>query len=246
MERDLFPMIGAFAVTDIDEPLLLAALAKVEDRGAIETARRLRQRAEHVFKYARAAGAKNANPAVDVKAAMKPLPKKRRWPAITDLTRLKVLVRDVDLAGASPVTRLGSRFLALTAQRPGMVQRLPWAEIEGVDWSAPDVPSPTATWHVPSERMKLEFDLREDDDWDHYVPLAQPAVDALHSVRRLTGGGPLVFPSSRSSHDLMSSNAIGYLYNRIGNKDVHVPHGWRSAFSTVMNGLVEPAHPGAC
>ena len=43
----------------------------------------------------------------------------------------------------------------------------------------------------------------------------------------------------------MSSNAIGYLYNRIGYKGRHVPHGWRSAFSTVMNGRVERAHPGA-
>lgn len=54
MERDLFPVIGTYPVTDIDEPLLLAALQKVENRGAIETACRLRQRAEHVFKFARA------------------------------------------------------------------------------------------------------------------------------------------------------------------------------------------------
>lgn len=201
LERDLFPVIGAYPVTDIDEPLLLATLRKVEDRGAIETARRLRQRAEHVFRFARAAGARNANPAVDVKAAMKPLPKKRRWPAIIELDRLRTLVRDVDCAGALPVTRLASRFLALTAQRPGMVQRLPWSEIEGVDWSHPNQPSPEATWHVPSEYMKLEFDLREDDDWDHYVPLAPQAVEVLHAIRPLTGRGPLAFPSSWSVRD---------------------------------------------
>lgn len=43
----------------------------------------------------------------------------------------------------------------------------------------------------------------------------------------------------------MSGNAIGYLYNRIGYKGVHVPHGWRSAFSTVMNGRAERTHLGA-
>lgn len=245
MERDLFPVIGPFPVTDVDEPLLLAALRKVENRGAIETARRLRQRAEHVFKFARGAGAKNANPAVDVKASMKPLPKKRRWPAITDMERLCVLVNDVDGAGASPVTRLASRFLALTAQRPGMVNRMPWTEIEGIDWLRPEDPAPHALWHILSEYMKLEFDLREDEDWDHYVPLAPEAVETLRAIRRLTGTGPMVFPSSRSVHDAMSSNAIGFLYHRIGYKGVHVPHGWRSAFSTVMNGRVERAHPGA-
>lgn len=70
-------------------------------------------------------------------------------------------------------------------------------------------------------------------------------MDVLHTVRKLTGNGPLAFCSVRSAHDSMSANAIGYLYNRIGYKGRHVPHGWRSAFSTVMNGLVERAHPGA-
>ncbi|WP_375381536.1 hypothetical protein [uncultured Sphingomonas sp.] len=93
--------------------------------------------------------------------------------------------------------------------------------------------------------MKLEFDLRDDDEWDHFVPLAPSAVVVLFAVRALTGAGPLVFPSTWSVHDPMSANAIGYLYNRIGFKGVHVPRSWRSAFSTVMNGLVERTHPGA-
>lgn len=245
MERDLFPVIGAYPVTQIDEPLLLAALRKVEDRGAIETARRLRQRAERVFKLARAGGAGNANPAVDVREALKALPRKKRRPAIVELPALRRFMGDVDHAPASPVTRLAFRFLALTAQRPGMVHRLPWSEIEGVDWSRPGDPAPAAVWHVPSAWMKLEFELREDDEWDHYVPLAPEAVEVLRAVRRLTGGGPLAFPSARSVHDPMSANAIGYLYNRIGYKGVHVPHGWRSAFSTVMNGRAERAHLGA-
>jgi hypothetical protein len=49
MEADLFPAIGSMHVKDITEALLLAALRKVEARGAIETAARLRQRAEFVL-----------------------------------------------------------------------------------------------------------------------------------------------------------------------------------------------------
>jgi integrase len=125
LERDLFSVIGAYPITDINEPLLLSALRKVEKRGAIETARRLRQRAKRVFRYAKAAGAGNGNPASDVKEAMQPLPKRRRWPALVALEELRELVRAVDAAGAMPATRLASRFLALTAQQPGMVAGLP-------------------------------------------------------------------------------------------------------------------------
>lgn len=245
MERDLFPTIGSYPVTDIDEPLLLAALRKVEGRGAIETARRLRQRAERVFKYAKAAGAGNGNPASDLKEAMQPLPRRRRWPAIVKIAELQDLVRAVDMAGAMPTTRLASRLLALTAQRPGTVAGMAWAEIENVNWEDPASSSSEALWRIPSARMKLEFDLRNDDAWDHEVPLAPAAVAVLRAIRPLTGRGPLVFCSSRSSHDPLSANAIGYLYNRIGYKGRHVPHGWRSAFSTIMNARAERAQPGA-
>jgi integrase len=38
----------------------------------------------------------------------------------------------------------------------------------------------------------------------------------------------------------MSENAIGYLLNRAGYHHRHVPHGWRSTFSTVMNEAYTP------
>ncbi|UWF60993.1 tyrosine-type recombinase/integrase [Brucella sp. 2716] len=54
-------------------------------------------------------------------------------------------------------------------------------------------------------------------------------------MQRLTGKGPYVFPNARHAHKPMSENALGYLLNRAGFPHRHVPHGWRSTFSTVMN-----------
>jgi hypothetical protein len=42
-EADIFPQIGSQPITQVDAPEVLRALSKVEKRGAIETARRLRQ-----------------------------------------------------------------------------------------------------------------------------------------------------------------------------------------------------------
>ncbi|WP_326522925.1 tyrosine-type recombinase/integrase [Sphingomonas sp.] len=245
MVQNLFPEIGGFPVDQIDEGLVLAALRKVEARGAIETAHRLRQRAERVFKFASAAGIKNANPASNLSDAMKPVPPKKRRPALTDIVKLRTFIRDIDRAAASPVTRLSSRFLGLTAQRPGMVREVLWTEIEGVDWTKPDAPTPEALWRVPAAKMKQELDLREDEAFEHEVPLSGAAVEVLRAVRPFSSGRGLVFPGGRESTKPLSENAVGYLYNREGWKGRHVPHGWRSSFSTIMNSRIERTHPGA-
>ena len=222
-------------------PVVLSAGA----RGAIETAHRLRQRAERVFKFAKSAGIPNINPAAGVNDALKPAPPSRRYPALTDLESIRALIRDVDRAGASPVTRLASRFMALTAQRPGMPRNLEWTEITGIDWSDEGSPARDALWTVPALKVKQELDLRDDESFDHPVPLAPATVDVLRTVRPLTGRGRFVFPNSRNPNEPISENAVGYLYNREGWKRRHVPHGWRSSFSTIMNGRAERLYPGA-
>lgn len=58
-------------------------------------------------------------------------------------------------------------------------------------------------------------------------------------MRWLTGRSSLAFPGLRSGLKSLSENAIGYFYNLEGYKGRHVPHGWRSSFSTIMNELLE-------
>lgn len=243
LERDIFPSLGQLPIEDIDEPLLLAALKMVERRGAVETAHRIRQRVEQIFRYARAHGTARHNPAVDVAVALKPVPRAKMRPAFTELTDIRAMLQDIDAAGASAGTKAASRFLALTAQRPGMVRLAEWSEIEGVDWSS-RAAAPGALWRVPAARMKIELGLKDDETFEHEVPLARQAVDLLRALRT-RGAGKHVFNASWGTGEGLSMNAIGYLYNREGYKGRHVPHGWRSSFSTVMNGLVERAQPGA-
>ncbi len=236
LERDVFSEIGDFPIHEITAPLLLPVLQKVENRGAIETAMRLRQRAERIFKYAKAKGAPVvSNPAADVKEAMKPAKKKRKWPAFSKIEDARELVRNVELSHCLPITRLASRFLALVAQRPGMVYGMRWDNLHGIDWNKSPDQSADATWVIPSEDMKMDFDRRGEDEWDHAVPLAAQSVEILQAVRPLTGNGPYVFPNGRDMLAPMSDNALSSLYRRLGYKGKHVPHGWRACFSTIMN-----------
>ncbi|NCN86185.1 MAG: integrase arm-type DNA-binding domain-containing protein [Sphingomonadales bacterium] len=239
LERDVFPLLGPMPLTEIDEQLLLKVLRKVEDRGAIETARRLKQRISSVFLYARGLGIKVDNPAAHIGEALKPVPHSRKFAAIVTVDGIRRLISDTDRAGASPVTRLGARFLALTCQRPGMVRHLEWSDLAGVDWGDPSADSPEALWTVPTSKLKIELKLRANDEFNHKVPLAPQAVETLRAVRWLTGRDQYVFPNSLSGFKPMSENAIGYLYNREGYRGRHVPHGWRSSFSTIMNEMAE-------
>lgn len=233
LEKNVFPAIGSMAITDIDEAMVLAVLRSVQKRGAIETSHRLRQRMSSIFKFAKPT-AKNGNP-TDVSESLQSVPAGRRWPALTDLQDIKALIAAADRAGANPITRLASRFMALTAQRPGMIRTAPWSEFEGIDWEDSNSSAEHATWCIPAERMKQSLEMREDEAFEHRVPLSTHAVSVLRAVRQLTGNSPLVFPNNRSALAPLSENAVGYLYNRLGFKRRHVAHGWRSSFSTLMN-----------
>jgi integrase len=237
LERDVFPSLGGRALAAIKAPDVLKTLRAVEDRGSIETARRLRQRISAVYAMHISEGVIEIDPAASVTKALKPLPKKGRQPAITDPVEARQVLIAAEASGASPITKLASRLLALTQSRPGMVRGVSWDEIEGIDWTdtryGPELP----IWRVPAARMKLVLDLKDEEAFEHIIPLPWQAVDALRAVRRLTGRNRLIFPGQRHSHRPLSENAIGYLYNRVGFHGRHVPHGWRSAFSTTMNAL---------
>lgn len=52
LEADVFPAIGSRPSAEIEAPELLAELRKVEARGALDIAKRLRQTVGQVFRYA--------------------------------------------------------------------------------------------------------------------------------------------------------------------------------------------------
>jgi integrase len=235
LERDVFPMLGGKPLSVIDAPAVLKCLRAVEDRGSIETAKRLRQRISGVYAYAISEGIVSSDPAAVVGKALKPLPKKGKQPAITDPDEARQVLIAAEASGASPVTKLASRLLALTQSRPGMIRGAEWTEFSGIDWEGESYGPFLPMWTIPAQRMKLVLDLKEEQEFEHQVPLCWQAVEVLRAVRRLTGRTKLVFPGQRHSHRPLSENAIGYLYNRVGFFGRHVPHGWRSSFSTTMN-----------
>jgi integrase len=68
------------------------------------------------------------------------------------------------------------------------------------------------------------------------VPLPPQAVEIVKLAMQLAPGARYVFPSTRFPNKPMSENAISTMYRRLPQfASRHVPHGWRSTFSTIMN-----------
>ncbi|MXO66280.1 tyrosine-type recombinase/integrase [Altericroceibacterium endophyticum] len=228
LENEIYPAIGEMRLADIDAPCVLRLLRSVADRGAIETAHRLRQRISAVFVYGIALGYVSADPAAGLRAILPPKPKTKSQPAITHLDQLRQLLVDCEAERCRVQTKLALRLIALTAVRPGELHGARWHEFEDLD-------GPEPLWRIPAARMKGDMGRKQETDGDHLVPLAPQSVEVIRAIEPLTGHFPLVFPSERHGHRPMSENTLRALLIRAGYYQRHVPHGFRSAFSTIMN-----------
>jgi len=236
LERDVFPAIGALPIGTIDTPKIREVLRVVEDRGAGETARRVLQRFSCIFAHAIADGLVVADPSAPIGKVLKQTGRrKRRQKAMLDLTPLRALLAAADGAAGGGLVKLASRLLALTLVRPGVVRGAAWSEFEGIDWSTGAADNPV--WRVPAARMKLTREKKTDSEFEHLVQLSRQAVAVLLEIRAIAGGGELLFPNRRDRRRGLSKGAIAALYARAGFAGRQVPHGWRAAFSTIMNDL---------
>ena len=240
LERDVFPDLGALPLADIDGPMILRVLRKIEARGSLDSAKRRREHISAIFVYGMSEGIVPTDPAATVGKALRPIVVRGKQPALTDLGELRTLMRCIDDSTAGPATKLASRLLALTAVRPGVLAGAAWSEIEGIDWTVPSAPAPDAIWRIPAERMKLELESKGEAAFAHDVPLPRQAVELLRALHRLTGRIPILFPGQRTTRRPMTTAALETLYKREGYQDRHVPHGWRSAFSTLLNDRPAP------
>ncbi|HWR03663.1 MAG TPA: tyrosine-type recombinase/integrase [Humidesulfovibrio sp.] len=217
LQKDIFPYIGARPIREITPPELLAVIRRIESRGAVETARRDLQKCGEIFRYALATGRAERDIAADLRGAIAP-PKKRHFASIHEPKEIGELLRAIDGYQGSPVTRCALQLAPLTFVRPGELRHAEWTEI---DLEAEE-------WRIPAARMKM----RE----KHIVPLSRQALEVLHELQPLTGGGRYVFPGARSADRPMSENAVLAALRRMGyEKGEMTGHGFRSMASTILH-----------
>tara|TARA_R100001509_G_scaffold164603_2_gene142848 strand:+ start:707 stop:1936 length:1230 start_codon:yes stop_codon:yes gene_type:complete len=217
LEKDLFPHLGKRTVSSITAPELLAALRRIESRGAVETAHRAKQTAGQVFRYAVATGRAERDPSGDLKGALTN-PKKKHLAAITSPPEVGRLMVHIDEFQGTPTVKAALRLSALLFQRPGEMRSMEWAEI---NWEA-------ERWELPAEKMKMRL--------PHIVPLSQQALEILRELHYLTGRGRYVFPSARGASRCLSENGVRSALRTLGyDNDTMTPHGFRAMARTLLD-----------
>jgi integrase len=138
---------GRRPITDINAPLILKTLKKVEAKGNYETAHRLRARIGSVFRYAVASGLTETDPTYALRDALI-RPTRVHRAAITDPKSLGQLIREIAVFDGQVTTRIGLQLLALLAQRPGEIRNAKWEEFDFAN----------KVWAIPAEKMKMRRD----------------------------------------------------------------------------------------
>jgi integrase len=218
------PHLGSMPIDKVTPQDCINALKRVAGLGRhgkprYETTRRTKESMSRVFKLAVATGRCQTDPTASLSKDAVPalgLLEHKSYAAITDPTVFGGLLRAIDGYDGSATVRHALEMLSLTALRPGELRQLRWMWIDG------------EVVTLPADVMKSRR--------EHRVYLSKRAVAIIAEMRELTGWCEFVFPSNRSPKAPMSEGTLGAALKRLGYESSHhVPHGFRSSFSTMAN-----------
>lgn len=217
--------IGDRPVSEVTAAEVLSALRKVEGKGRLETAKRLRAVIGEVFRYAIATARAENDPTFALRGALSaPVVKHRA--AITDPVQLGGLMRAIDGFQGQPSTNAALKLMAYLFPRPGELRMAEWREFD----------LEKAVWTIPAIRAKMRR--------KHRVPLPRQALAVLNELRPISGGGRLVLPGygvsggegRKIEQRPISENTLNGALRRMGfAQDEMSSHGFRAAASTLLN-----------
>jgi integrase len=228
LEIDIFPEVGSMPIGAIKHQHMIAALRKIESRGAHEIAHRVKATCVRVFSYASQQGIENRNPAADMKDVLKPV-RAGHFAAINaDELPAFLAAMDKNDARLFKPTRIALRLMMLVFVRTSELIETQWSEID----------LESGEWVIPWHRMKRGKLTVNPDMTDHHVCLSRQALELLRELHALTGTGKYLFPNQRDPRKPMSNGAILMALKRMGYQNRMTGHGFRAlAMSTIKERL---------
>lgn len=217
MELDVLPTFGDRQIESIKRADVIALIRKIEKRGSVATAVKVRQRMGQVFSYAIATGLIDANPTAEMHAVTEKMGQHKHHPFLP-FSELSKTIATIQQSVAGQQLRSAFMLMIYTASRPGEVRHAEWSEID-LD---------AATWTTPASKMKMRR--------AHVVPLPRQAVELLREMLPVTGHLRYVFTNRSDPTMPIGTNYANNVMEACGLTGRQSPHGFRHLFSTEMNG----------
>lgn len=215
LERDVYPFIGRRPVSELTAPQILEVLRRMETRGAVYSAHRVRSTISQVMRYAISTGRAERDPCPDLIGAL-PHAKSGNFAAITDPVGVGELLRALDAFKGTFSVQCALKLAPLFFVRPGELRQAQWAHFD----------FERAEWRYTTPKTKTA----------HIVPLAAQAILILKELNHLTGAREYVFPG-RDPKRPMSDAAINAALRRLGydTKTEITGHGFRAMARTILH-----------
>ena len=214
LEKNVFPWLGGKPVAEITAPMVLDVLRRIEKRGAVDAAHRIKGSISMVMHYAISTGRAEREPCPDLRGALQSA-RKKHMAAITDPVKAGELLRAIDQYKGTYAVRAALALAPFVFVRPGELRVARWADID----------LEKGEWRYSVSKTKT----------DHLVPLARQAVEILRSIEPMSGRGEFVFPGVRSGRpisDMTLNRALqGMGYDT---QEEMTGHGFRAMARTLL------------
>jgi integrase len=230
LRLDMLPSLGNKAIADITRADLLEVQRRIEARGALSIAEKIRSWLNEIFRHAIAEGLVASNPAAEMDVVALPYRRTRHNPFLT-MAELPELFTKLRQYTCNRQTELGIRLLLLTGVRQG---ELRFAEPGQFDLR-------DALWKIPPEDVKqLQRVKREKDENvpDYLVPLPRQAVEIVEELLScMTPAQRYLLGHISQPKQAISENTVNTVLKRMGFQGRLTGHGIRATLSTALNEL---------
>lgn len=212
LENHIFPEIGKRAIDEITTQDLLMPLRKMEDKGILETASRIKQRMNAIMRYAVQSGMIKYNPAQELDGALETNKTKHR-PALP-LERLPDFLHRID----NYHEKTHGRLLTQLAVRLNLLIFIRSSELRFARWNEIDFDK--SQWVIPAQREEIKdvrFSYRGAKmKMPHTVPLAKQAIETLKAIKVISGNEIFIFSGDHYQAKPMSENTINKALRNMG------------------------------
>uniref|UniRef100_UPI0040474FC7 tyrosine-type recombinase/integrase n=1 Tax=Aliarcobacter sp. TaxID=2321116 RepID=UPI0040474FC7 len=220
----IYPVLGETEIKEVSRKDILKIAQKLEELEYYEVLSRVINTMERIFKYAVSYDIVEHNIIADIDKRATRINKSSitHLAAVTKPNEIKNLMQDIkdfgELYNSDVSTVLALELLPYVFLRPSNIRHLEWDE---VNYKKNCI-------EIPGEKMKTKKDF--------VLPLSSQAKAIIERIKPYSyNSSKFVFPSPTTNLKAISDATLSHALQKLGYKNKHCPHGFRSMFSTTAH-----------